>query len=389
MSSLKELFNEINNLCANLKKSKNRRAEEFGELYVENKIAKLNRLKNSYLQIFDSTINNVEIENKNKYFEHKNKFLEIYEEITLLINEIKVKIDIYKMSDFKFETGLKLPILQDDKEEMLLRDFLDTVESYWNLLNAEGKKELIKFVCLNKIQGKAKTKLGNTSLIDTFDKLKLELRSRCGIQETLESLYIKLGSARQGRKTLTEFVDELDLITSRIASLEIKEQKIADADQEIVRLTLKSQALRAFKRGVHDELKVVVEAARPKTLEDALGVATSSVLNKSNRNAEVNYFYHGNRRFRNNKFRGNYRGRGYNQNNNQNWNNNQGNQNNNNSGTFRSKRGRGHFGKARNRNKNYKNSHERNENKNVFNIEELSSSSKQEGGNLNPSCQQG
>lgn len=133
-----------------------------------------------------------------------------------------------KMSDFKFETGLKLPSLTDEGDEISLRDFLDIVQSYHDTLNAAGQRALIKFVTLNRLQGKAKTRLGDLEEVDSFSTLKASLLSRCGTRETLESLYHSLQTSRQGRKSFTSFAEDLEMIASKIANLEIKKQNLTD-----------------------------------------------------------------------------------------------------------------------------------------------------------------
>lgn len=219
-------------------------------------------------------------------------------------DQTKIDAKTSKM-DFNFETGLKLPTLSDDKDEFTLRDFIDTIKSYHSCLNDTGKKLLLEFVCLNRIQGKAKTRLGDLSHIKTFDALKNELYSRCGIRDTLESLHQKLSNTRQGNKSLSSYVEELDLLSARIATMQIKAQSITDPAAKLaVQNTIKSEALMSFKKGIHEELKVVVEAARPNSLEEALAVATSSTVNVSSN--QVTYYRGQNRRFRG-RWRHNYR----------------------------------------------------------------------------------
>lgn len=60
--------------------------------------------------------------------------------------------------------------------------------------------------------------------------------------------------------------------------------------KKIVRNTVFSQALTAFKKGVHAEVQVVVEAARPSTLEDALSIAVSSNLATNLPQMNVGYY---------------------------------------------------------------------------------------------------
>ena len=106
--------------------------------------------------------------------------------------------------------------------------------------------------------------------------------SKCGSVETAESLHTKLTTGRQGRQPQSSFVEDLDLLAAKITNLEIKEQNLTDpAAQAAIRSTIKRQALMAFKKGVHDEYKAVIEAARPATLEEALAITTSAGVNQA------------------------------------------------------------------------------------------------------------
>lgn len=196
--------------------------------------------------------------------------------------------ELTTMADFKFETGLKLPTLVDDCDIVAVRDFLDVIESYHEVLNAAGKTALISFILKNRLQGKAKTRVGQQTA-NTFAELKEVLLTTLGVKETIESLNSKLSTLRQGKKSLTEYVEELDLTALKLANLQVKALGLTeDIAVKAVNQTIRQQALMSFKRGVHDELKTVIEANQPKSLEDALAVATSA-----NVNTQASMFYFG------------------------------------------------------------------------------------------------
>jgi len=70
---------------------------------------------------------------------------------------------------FKYEVALRLPAL-DDTSNVAVRDFLNCVEAYNDVLDpAAEKSKLIKFVVKTKITGVAKTRLGNATT-DTFSE---------------------------------------------------------------------------------------------------------------------------------------------------------------------------------------------------------------------------
>jgi hypothetical protein len=59
--------------------------------------------------------------------------------------------------DFTYGTACKLPTLSKTGTEEV-RDFLNQIEAYWDLLSADGRKLLIKFVCKAKITEIARTR---------------------------------------------------------------------------------------------------------------------------------------------------------------------------------------------------------------------------------------
>lgn len=229
-------------------------------------------------------------------------------------NDVNILVDVTNpsennevtMSNFNFETGLKLPVLNADCDAVIIRDFIDTVESYHDTLSAAGKTALLAFVVKNRVQGNAKTRLGQSN-ITTFAELKRELLGKLGVAETKESLHAKLSGLRQGRMSLTDYAETLELTALKLATLQIQELNIdTDVGRTTVQDTLAKHALFTFKRGLHNELKTVVEAAQPASLAAALAIATSA-----NINSPAPTFYHRpNFRGGRGRGRGTFRGRG-------------------------------------------------------------------------------
>lgn len=208
---------------------------------------------------------------------------------------------LYEMANFNFETALKLPVLGEDTSRNAIRDFLDIAQSYHDILSLEGQKQLIQFLALNKVQGKSKTRLGDVSALVTFGHLKTALLSKCGVVETFESLTTNLRTRYQGRRTLAEYSEELELLAAKLANLSIERDNIIESSaRNAVGKVYRDIALTTFKGGIHQELKSVVEAARPATLADALAVATSALAN----GAQAKQVY-------SMQHRGHYRGHSY------------------------------------------------------------------------------
>jgi Retrotransposon gag protein/Zinc knuckle len=177
-----------------------------------------------------------------------------------------------KMATFNFETAMKLPSLTDNKETEI-RDFLDSVESYHDILKEESKVILLKYVIKAKIKGKAKTRLGAEYVATTFEELTTDLRSRCGAAESFEAVRAKLLVFKQGNMSLEEYADEVNLLADKLTNLEVSRQ--GAGSRNYVESMTKREALLVFKKGINEKLRTVVEAAQPGNIEEALMVAST------------------------------------------------------------------------------------------------------------------
>jgi Zinc knuckle len=178
------------------------------------------------------------------------------------------------MANFEYKEAKHLPELKEVKTNTAIRDFLAAVRAYHDILSAEGKTQLISFVINAKILGTAKTKLGEDVGVATLAALKALLHERCGSKETYESLREKLANVQLKGRALEAMADEIGEITDRLAAIEIQRQGAGTA--EAVRSMMKRDALLAFKKRVPERLKLVVEAARPASIEEALAVASAA-----------------------------------------------------------------------------------------------------------------
>jgi hypothetical protein len=151
---------------------------------------------------------------------------------------------------------------------------LANVKAYYDELSDVAKPRLIQFAINAKILGSAKTKLGAGTGIATFAQLKAALYEKCGSRETYESLREKLAAIRLRDRTLEAMADEISEIVERLTAIEVQRQ--GAASEETLRKLVLRDGLLAFKKKVPERLKLVVEAARPETMEEALAVASAA-----------------------------------------------------------------------------------------------------------------
>lgn len=193
---------------------------------------------------------------------------------------------------FNFEVGLRLDCLEST-DLAKIQDFFNVAECYHNTLSDTGKTELVKFLVAAKIKGAAKSRLGSCT-VEAFDILKTTCINRIAAHEASSTLQLQLTSASQGRKTLTEYGEQLRSLAKRLALALAREQNATLASVETA---TRAMALNQFKRGCHREVQPIVLAASPATLEEAVQTAIASNLDYTPASimAYSNQRYHGQR----------------------------------------------------------------------------------------------
>lgn len=182
------------------------------------------------------------------------------------------------MAAFDFSIGLKLPVLSNDRKFTAVRDFLDTILSYYSTLADPSKILLLKFVLSNRIQGSAKSRLADFQVEDTttFDEFSGIIFARCTATESRAALEAKLANSKQGRRSVLEFGDFLDGLATSLAAVHMRDSDAPSAAHSAIRQMAASHALAAFIRGVDPSLQTVLLAANPTTLPEAIRVASAA-----------------------------------------------------------------------------------------------------------------
>lgn len=201
-------------------------------------------------------------------------------------------IDWYRrtMSNFDINIAQKIAPISEAKD-VNVRDFLDEVESYHDMLNQNGKTALIAYIFKSKVKGQVKTKIGDLT-VETFDHLKTALNSRVRPENTQDKLYRKLVCSSQGKYSLTQYATHLEALTDQMSALFIQSNAVqVEAEKRQVTTTFKMLSLLQFKLGVHDKYKTLLDAAKPTTLGEAL--ATASASSQTDQSSQLNHFRSG------------------------------------------------------------------------------------------------
>lgn len=291
MEALKTLIEELYNLLRNLRKDgpNRKRSEESGK----------QKLKQVEEIVRKARIEAAEIEKAGLTKEEKSSLHILYEKLVVYESEATLRIQTSmtnsdenststkytekqenpkqniiattdKMADFDFSTAQKLPVLNVDQESKRgenLRDFINSVEFYHDMLKQEAKPILVKFLLKCKVQGKALTELGS-STPNSFAELKTELQKKCGTKETIEQIQNKLSNTRQGHRPMKDFTNDIENLIVKMTELEVNAQ--GEEARTVLTETNERRGLTFLKKGVNDRFKIVLDSARHTKLQDAI-----------------------------------------------------------------------------------------------------------------------
>jgi len=283
---IKNYIVDLEKIQSNLKKSINR---EFNGNYIENKREITRKeIKKATKLIYEirRRYNCIGLADR-KLKEKENKIKLVTQNIFTLLKSKENRTpqsensEIFYLEllfqdmgdDYKYKEARGLPELGEVKSHTTIRDFIATIKGYYDTLNEEGKRSLISFITNTKITGSVKTKIGNP-LLHNLTELKNLLNEKCGKAETEATLMKRLMEGRQGNETVEKFAEEISEITDKLTALKMRDLNLQAGEETTVRAVLGSQALAAFKKGLRAECQQAVCAAMPRTLEEAVTIAS-------------------------------------------------------------------------------------------------------------------
>jgi Zinc knuckle len=184
-----------------------------------------------------------------------------------------------KMAVFNLKEARGIPELKDINNDTAVRDFLANVKFYYDDLKVENQpvsaaqKKLLNFVLTCKVTNEAKTKIGNSD-VDNFPALSALLHEKCGSSQTRATITKAINETKQGSQSVESFAEKISQLGDRLAAIEIRENATGNVNEELIKNIYEKQIITAFKKGLNPTLQAAVCAARPKTLTDAIQVAS-------------------------------------------------------------------------------------------------------------------
>ena len=183
----------------------------------------------------------------------------------------------YPMASFDFGIALKLDELTSTKAADIAT-FIGIIKCYYDTLSDDGRTALINFVVAAKIKAEARVRFG-AETPTSLSELEKVLYEKVLAAETEEELINKLHNVKQGKRSLKDYAAVLSDLSVRLAAVMARKSKVESKEgKKIVKETCEKLALNQFRTFCHDEVKLILAAAQPTTLDEALAVATASNL---------------------------------------------------------------------------------------------------------------
>lgn len=197
---------------------------------------------------------------------------EVIQDITITTEEDIVTN--LTMTSFSLETTSKaLPLYSGNSKE--LDSFIITAELINKTLSTEAKVDFLQYVYHAKLTSEVRTAIGNYEQPPNFESLIKSLRERYRSRETIPELQGKLNNLYQGRSSINSYRDKITLLIDNLNKLGIQDigTESSEAERNIIKRLNNKLALDTFKKGLNENLKQTVYAARPNNLQEAFDLA--------------------------------------------------------------------------------------------------------------------
>lgn len=314
---------EINKLCEELKKIllifKKNPNRYFKPEYILNKQTIVKNIYQKYTSFYHAIVDILPKETVNT---QKEIFFKIYNELQLKLHNYSQAIlekstltdeESEEESENKFEKNIKMAsfdivstyklVPEFEGNHKKLENFLNLVEYIHDTLKDDNEKnKLIEFVIKTKLAEKVRIKLNSCETPKTFANLKKLFKEIFKVNTTTLKIHTDLTKVRQAHLSITNFATKIENLTSELNSLQITEQ--GEESRDIIGKLNGQIALNTFKNGLNEPTKSTIFASRPKTLQEAVQLATE--IEQPINSANIYHYDSRNRRqygYVNNNFR--------------------------------------------------------------------------------------
>lgn len=271
---MEEKLSTLKNIWKNIRKTPNR---TYTKATITKKLEQIEDLKKEFQLLESNEENNKEAVAFKLEFYNYYKIIKEYlnkniRELLTDIQEENTTDD--KMAGFNIEIASKtIPLFAGNYEE--LESFIITTELVNKTLSDIAKQDFLQYLYHAKLTSNVRTAIGSYKKPDNLDTLIDLLRQRYKNTKTIPELQSRLNCIYQGKISVNTYKEKINTITDNLNRLGIEELGNAATEAEknvIIRLNQKL-ALDAFKRGINENIKTAIFAARPKTIQEAVELA--------------------------------------------------------------------------------------------------------------------
>lgn len=171
-------------------------------------------------------------------------------------------------SNFDLKTALALLPIMTSQESTIIQ-LIDSIQLYSDMLNDEGKKQLINFVLKTRFSSGAKLRL-KSNYISITDLVK-DMRTHLLQKKSAVAIQSQLNSASQGRRSIDKFGSELEQL---FVNLTIAQADGDDKKFDVLRPLNEKIAIKRFADGLSDSrLSTIIASRQFQSLPEAIQTA--------------------------------------------------------------------------------------------------------------------
>lgn len=188
--------------------------------------------------------------------------------LSLYCVEEKIETKMATTSNFELKTALALlPIMT--AQETVITQLIDSILLYSDMLNDEGKNQLINFVLKTRISSSAKLRL--KSSYSNVDDLVKDMRTHLLQKKSAIAIQSQMYRASQGRRSIDKFGSELEQL---FVNLTIAQADGDDKKYDVLHPINEKIAIKRFADGLSDSrLSTIIASRQFKSLPEAIQTA--------------------------------------------------------------------------------------------------------------------
>lgn len=288
ITQFKYIYEELRVFLRNLNKDNNER--RLDQRVISKKLAKVDRIKKEFITLKKGC-------SQSKFSEKDySLIIEYVREIDKVVIEIDnilksrnedVQLKLYinssetniKMEKFDLRTASSL-LPNMDRSEDSVKQLIDAIELYNDLLDDAGKKLLTMYVLKTKLTQAAKLRLEKH--YDNNENLIKDMKQNLLTRKSAAVLSSDLHNSKQGNKTVEQFGKSIEEL---MVNLTITQSNGNDDSTKILAGTNEKIALNVFSNGLRDnDVRTIIKARNFLSLKDAIRVAQDEENSKKELN---------------------------------------------------------------------------------------------------------